>query len=230
MIIDCISDLHGHYPELEGGDLLIIAGDLTARDTYAEYIAFYAWLHRQKYKHYIFISGNHDNLLESGEVVLLLADTTYLCDSGTEFEGLKIYGSPWTHRFPGINPKCAAFTLDHEEFEDKMASIPYDDIDILVTHSPPYDILDQVQNFEIDDFYNRVNNGTLSKRNTGSIELRNGLEMNGDRIKLHVFGHIHEHGGQKLLLKHLGPNTWCVNASIVNERYEHINKSVRIVL
>ena len=32
MIIDCISDLHGFFPKLEGGDLLIIAGDLTARD------------------------------------------------------------------------------------------------------------------------------------------------------------------------------------------------------
>lgn len=28
MIIDCISDLHGEYPILEGGDLLIVAGDL----------------------------------------------------------------------------------------------------------------------------------------------------------------------------------------------------------
>jgi Icc-related predicted phosphoesterase len=33
MIIDCISDLHGAQPKLEGGDLLIVAGDLTARDT-----------------------------------------------------------------------------------------------------------------------------------------------------------------------------------------------------
>ena len=31
MIVDRISDLHGHYPQLEGGDLLIVAGDLTAR-------------------------------------------------------------------------------------------------------------------------------------------------------------------------------------------------------
>ncbi len=27
MIIDCISDLHGFYPELLGGDLLIVGGD-----------------------------------------------------------------------------------------------------------------------------------------------------------------------------------------------------------
>lgn len=32
MIIDCISDLHGYFPKLQGGDLLLIAGDLTARD------------------------------------------------------------------------------------------------------------------------------------------------------------------------------------------------------
>lgn len=37
MIIDCISDLHGYYPELGGGDLLIVAGDLTARDTPEEH-------------------------------------------------------------------------------------------------------------------------------------------------------------------------------------------------
>ena len=36
MIIDCIADLHGHYPKLEGGDLLIVAGDLTAEHKYEE--------------------------------------------------------------------------------------------------------------------------------------------------------------------------------------------------
>jgi metallophosphoesterase superfamily enzyme len=27
MIVDCISDLHGFYPEMEGEDLLIVAGN-----------------------------------------------------------------------------------------------------------------------------------------------------------------------------------------------------------
>lgn len=38
MKIDCIADLHGHKPELPGGDVLIIGGDLTARGTEPEYL------------------------------------------------------------------------------------------------------------------------------------------------------------------------------------------------
>jgi len=34
MIIDCISDLHGYTPSLSGGDVIIVAGDLTAKDTF----------------------------------------------------------------------------------------------------------------------------------------------------------------------------------------------------
>ena len=49
MIVDAVSDLHGHYPKLEGGDLLIIAGGLTARGTIEEHIEFCEWLYEQKY-------------------------------------------------------------------------------------------------------------------------------------------------------------------------------------
>lgn len=218
MKIDCISDLHGYYPKLEGGDLLIVAGDLTARDEPEEYIYFRNWLSEQNYKKKIVIAGNHDGNLQLDYMfgsTPFLEIAEYLCDSGTEFEGLKIWGSPWTAQFPGINPKCCAFTVnfgcDTEYWLDEYWKLIPDDTDILITHSPPHGVLDKCLN-----------------GNVGSKTLLEAIER--IKLKLHIFGHIHECGGSKLLYKHEGPNTWCVNASIVNERYEHVNKPIRIEL
>src|SRR5271155_1419729 len=138
MIIDCISDLHGHYPELKGGDILIIAGDLTARDMVHEYEYCKKWMLSSDYEHIVVINGNHDML--AMEFPGIMEETRkgnnskyhYLCDSGCEIKGAKFWGSPWTKSFPEINPLCKAFTLDtDEELADKWALIP-DDTDILV--------------------------------------------------------------------------------------------------
>jgi len=229
MIIDCVSDMHGNYPKLEGGDLLIIAGDMTARDIQKEWNQFFEWLGRQQYRKKIYIGGNHDNMLFqlNADVMLYAQETVglredmaeYLYDSGTEFEGLKIWGSPWSSQFPGINPKCCAFTRPFmESLKDRWDLVP-DDVDILITHTPPYGILDRI---EVE--YNA---------SVGDREL---LEILENRIKpkLHVFGHIHENGGQQLIYKRPGNgtenNTQCVNASIVNEWYRHVNPVVRVTL
>jgi len=215
MIIDCISDLHGFFPELSGGDLLIVAGDLTARDSLVEHYQFGDWLKQPNYKKKVVIAGNHDGRLE--ELGIVPSDnyfhcSSYLCDSGTEFEGLKIWGTPWTKTFPGINPKCCAFTCDTEEELDIKFSLIPDDTDILISHGPFLHILDQ--NY---DGYA-----------CGSPALRDAV----DRVKpkLFICGHIHEQGGNQLMYKHSGPNTWCVNCSYVNERYNPVNKPVRIIL
>lgn len=220
MIIDCISDLHGYYPKLEGGDLLIVAGDLTASDQPSQYIQFMTWLMHQKYKKKILIAGNHDNEIEKRFMHFdENSGCNYLFDSGTEFEGLKIWGSPWTKTFPGMNPRCKAFTVDtEEELGEKFSLIP-DDIDILVTHSPPYGILDEIEE-----------DTKLGRRDfhVGSQFLRNTI-LSVDRLpklKLHVFGHIHEHGGKMLDM----PITKFVNASHVNERYEPVYKPIRVIL
>lgn len=203
MIIDCVSDLHGYYPNLTGGDLLIIAGDLTANDTEKEFDKFWRWITCQPYELCVVIAGNHDNFLQKNPDFLINCgdNIKYLCDSSTEFQGLKIYGSPWTSKFDGINPDCCAFTVDHDiDLEEKWDLIP-DDTYILITHTPMLHILDQNK-----DGYS-----------CGSYSLRRKI----DKIqpKLHVCGHIHEQGDKIIIYKNLKTSTICINASCVDENY-----------
>lgn len=218
MIIECISDLHGNYPKLEGGDLLIVAGDLTSKDDYQGYFDFNLWMinNSRIYKKCIVIAGNHDKGLLPGRFnVESLPNIVYLCDSGIEFEGLKIWGSPWTKWFPEVNPKCTAFMLKtEEELAEKWARIP-NDTDILITHSPPYEIFDE----------------TLRGENVGSKSLEERTFFMTNYLDLHVFGHIHEQGCKKNERTQKCDNKYItVNASHVNEHYEPVNKSVRVIL
>lgn len=234
MIIDCISDLHGYYPNLEGGDLLIIAGDCTARDRLLQWADFFHWIKDQNYNKKILIAGNHDNFMFNGfpkteeeaedlkEVRLILqeseSDFEYLCDSGTEFEGLKIWGSPWTNKFKGMNPHCMAFTVDRDEdLCDKWDKIPHD-TDILITHSPPNSIMDGIP----------VKDGSFY--HAGSKSLFGWLKY-VERPKLHIFGHIHEgYGKTEVFPTYDDKMMISVNASHVNENYEPVNKPIRVVL
>lgn len=244
MIVDCIADLHGNYPKLEGGDLLIVAGDLTASHKEREFYDFANWLQDQEYEEKIVIAGNHDSWLVGLHPKILEnwsedhGEFEYLCDSGTEFEydrwiedhlttaTLKIWGSPWTKRFDGMNPEAMAFTVDtDEELAEKWALIP-DDVDILVTHGPPECVLDS----------------SIDREHCGSISLlmRSSSLKN---LKLFVFGHIHESYGiytsnelidfSNQYKKVFGPAKCksfphIVNASHVNEHYEPVNKPIRI--
>lgn len=220
MIIDCISDLHGHYPKLEGGDLLIVAGDLTGRHTFGEFaFEFLTWLEKQLYKKKIVVGGNHDTFLGLGAEKLIDKFGDYLFDSGTEFEELKMWGSPWTKTFPNMNTHCKAFTVDtEEELAEKWKLIPHD-IDILVTHSPPWGNHDR----------------SPSGENCGSVSLVHWCANHVNRCKLHVFGHIHNSYGCHDIRKfqqeaNESLTTVFVNASHVNEAYQPVNKPIRIIL
>lgn len=215
MKLTCISDLHGFVPELGKGDILIVAGDLTAKDEPQQHFAMWDWLANQNYKQIIIIAGNHDNFLQTEDGHKMIshwsAQIKYLCDSGTEFEGLKIWGSPWSKTFPGINPHCKAFTVDTEEGLDKKWWLIPLDTDILITHSPPFTIKDM----------------TTDGHQVGSISLM-AHHISRLRPKLWVFGHIHEDYGRA------GPYHWnetnYVNGSHVNEHYKPVNKPINIIL
>lgn len=203
MIIDCISDLHGHYPKLDGGSLLIVAGDLTARDTDKQVDEFGEWLAKQKYDLKVFIGGNHDGFLQKNFAPIESLDIVYLCDSGITYKDFKIWGSPWTPTFHNWH-----FMKDRgEDIRAKWDLIP-NNIDILVTHGPPYGILDK----------------NIRGEHCGCEELREAAFRISP--KLHMFGHIHEQGGKTL---NTGITTY-VNASIMNEKYQPLNKPIRIEL
>lgn len=212
---------------MEGSDLIIIAGDLTAKDDEKGFQQFRAWLLNFPFTRIIIIAGNHDGYVH-GRIMEEFYEMwngnwiTYLCDSGTEFYGLNIWGSPWVRSFNGMNQKAKAFTVDLEiQLREKFDLIP-EDTDILITHSPPFGVLDGVYDMSY-GFENQY------KRRCGSTSLE--YRLSKILPKLHVFGHIHENGGQQEYYYDDGNHsTTCVNASIVNERYEMVNKPIRIVL
>lgn len=208
MDITAISDLHGHFPkDLPGGDVLILAGDYTGNDYIQQWDYFYDWLSRQPYTKKVFIAGNHDNqLADKTRRIPQYCDAEYLEDSGIEFMGVKIYGSPWTKTFEGMNPKYKAFTVDTEaELEEKWEKIPKE-IDILVTHSPPFGMGDEV---------------FPDKKNVGSTSLlAKSFEI---RPEYHLFGHVHEGYGHTTVRL-----MTFINCSYVDQYYHPINKPVRL--
>jgi Icc-related predicted phosphoesterase len=199
--IVCLSDTHNCNEQITvpDGDVLIHAGDATIRGTQREVEEFLVWFSSLPHQFKIFVAGNHDWLYETNNhfARLLTADFNikYLQDSSVEYEGFKIYGSPWQPRFYDW-----AFNLNRgAEIAEKWKLIP-DDTDILITHGPPHGILDEVPHkFFIE--------------NTGCEELRKKVEA--IRPKLHIFGHIHCGYGQteKFGVK-------FVNASNCDESYE----------
>ena len=212
MIIDCISDLHGYLPDLSGGDLLIVAGDLTATDKIHQYQDFCHWLHLQKYTRKIVIGGNHDGCIQ--RVPFGFTEQTsgaeYLQDSGTEFLGMKIWGSPWTPTFYDWH-----FMKDRGEPIKEMWDLIPDDTEVLITHGPPFGIQDQVK------YSSKAQEGKFA----GCEELRNAIDHRLKKLKLHVFGHVHEGYGKVIV-----NGVHHVNASIMDEEYRPVNKPIRIVL
>ncbi len=199
MRIVCISDTHNCHDQINvpDGDILIHAGDATTVGNVEQIKAFNRWFANLPHKHKVFIAGNHDWLFENDNNFarsLLDKSIVYLQDSFVEIDGLKIYGSPWQPRFYDW-----AFNLNRgAELAEKWKLIPHD-TDILITHGPPFGILDEVPR-------------KYFVENTGCEELRKVVET--IKPKLHIFGHIHCGYGQT---EQFGVK--FVNASTCDEEY-----------
>lgn len=204
MKIITISDTHTQHGflELPKGDMIICAGDISYRGYRSEIENFLYWYNKLDYQYKILIAGNHDFYFENedDDVDKLLSKyptVTYLKDSGINIDGVNIWGTPWQPWFHNW-----AFNVPRGGLKPYWDLIP-NNTDILITHTPPYKILDKIEEGDP----------------VGCEEL---LErLNSLSVKYNIFGHIHEAYG---IEKH--NNTTYINTSVVNRIYNLVNKPI----
>ena len=189
LTVVCLADTHGwhHALRVPCGDVLIHAGDLTRLGSLEEVQEGLAWLAALPHRHKILVAGNHDFLFErdpESARALVPDGVTYLQNSGTTVEGLRIWGAPWVPEFGGW-----AFETPPAIMRAHWSLIPQD-THILVTHTPPAGVLD-------------LNDGI---EHAGCPHLAVRVRQLAN-LRLHVCGHIHEGRG----IVTLGTTTW-VNA------------------
>lgn len=202
MLIAPMSDSHNRHDQfkLSDADLGIHCGDFSSMGYVHETKGFLEWFSKQPVKNRLFICGNHDGTLPEEqpslfkEILKEYPGVTYLQNDGITIDGIKFWGRPYTPRFndwfwmadPG-SPKMLS-SLD---------IIPKD-TDVLITHGPPYGILDT----------------TNGNQHVGCKDMRDWLEDGNPKPKLILCGHIHNGRG----VYQYGDTT-IVNCAVLNDWY-----------
>lgn len=207
MKIVIVSDTHiallKKIIDVPDGDMLIIAGDLDIYNSRHLEI-FSEWMKRLPHKYKVIVPGNHDLFWRDtpkGETIRY-DDFSLLVHSGIEVKGLKIFGSPYT---PWFGNWAFMYRRYHHLWED----IPKD-TDVLVTHGPPFGILDDIRS------------GLDAGRCAGDHYLRNKVLETKPRV--HCFGHIHGGSGVMDL-----EGIKFINASVVDDLYQYNGREITVV-
>jgi Icc-related predicted phosphoesterase len=177
------------------GDVLICAGDFCSTGNIEQLKRFKNWFLKLPHKYKIIVAGNHDRICEqvsSAELDKLFSPAIYLEDQTIIIEGINFYGTPVQPMFNNW-----AFNRSGSDLDMYYKMIP-SDTDVLITHCPPYSIMDQAHG-----------------RSVGSQELLN--HVHRVNPALHIFGHIHEGRGVQV-----NDKTTFVNATICDGIYEPI--------
>jgi len=227
MKIVCISDTHSQHNLLNipDGDMIIFSGDCSGRGKIHEVVEFIQWFGGLPHKYKVMVAGNHDWSFQTKpnfcKDMCIANNIYYLYDTSVIIEGIKIHGTPVTPRFFDWAFNRAVTIEDANTIHcisngqgyigEHWDKIPLD-TDILVTHGPPYSILDETK-----------------KGDKVGCKLLCEYIFNKLAIKYHIFGHIHEAVGQETLITNNNQQTTFVNASVLNERYK-LNKKQIFVL
>lgn len=210
-----VSDTHmsHHQLKMPDGDILVHTGDLSGVTNMNELFSFNNWLKGMegKYREIFFVPGNHDGQFEQLSFCQnILTECKVLFDQQVEFDGYKIYGSPWTLTFFDW-----WFMKDKDKIQEVWDKIP-DDTNILLTHQPPYLCLDRAY-----EYIKNKRNQEDTKRilNVGCKALRETCMNRLKKLQLNCFGHLHMDGGKTV------ENNGIVfsNGAVLNDYYYMTN-------
>lgn len=195
MKVGIISDTHlllQNHINTDSGDVLIHCGDCLNHGSFKELPRFIEWFTQQRYKHKILVFGNHDFCLDHKDVMIRGSSLSMCADAGIhvlidrkiEIDGVSFYGSPWQ----GSLPHWSAYK-DRKERALLWKKIP-EGLDFLITHIPPYGILDKAYKWTGDKYFYQTKEPT---EHAGSKLLLKEIER--ARPKIACWGHIHESRG-----------------------------------
>ena len=202
--IICFSDSHGwnhnhilnKWFKNNPADILLFAGDYQRnnQDTGEDFVE---WIAELPCKHKIIIPGNHDGNFDIvREKCKNYNNIHFIVHDSVEIEGIKFFCSAYSRIFG---------QWWFMESEDVLAylyeKIP-NDVEILVTHTPPFDKLDL----------------TIQGVKAGSTSLNNRISELS-KLKYSIFGHIHESKNETMV-----DEIQYINCSVVNELYELVNE------
>lgn len=216
------SDLHGFLPDFKGNfDIIINSGDwlpdfpdylwcgnkIKSAEAQAEWLHLNAnyikdWIQD---KPYFFIGGNHD-LLSADKMEEILRqnkiDAYNLEDKIVSYHNINLYGFPYVPYINGLfNYECNLPEMKQHTAEmTQVLNNTY--VDILVTHAPPYQILDTMHDGQ--SIGNRCLNNMLDYQLSEKMIPR-----------MVLFGHCHECGSEQQTLNNiLFINSACTQTSI----------------
>lgn len=207
-----MSDSHGFHHDVHppDGDILLHAGDLSMSGELNTLMDLNEWFGKLPHNYKVVIAGNHDISLEKDPKFgfKIFTNAIYLERSSVEIEGLKIWGSPYTPWNSEIY-NYFAFGKPRYDMKEAWRGMSFD-VDILLTHCPPYGILDKV-----------APTGFNPNEHVGDKLLLERIRRY--KPKINGFGHIHEEYG---IVK--GKDTTFINCSVVDEYYNLVNEPVVI--
>jgi Icc-related predicted phosphoesterase len=224
VLIGVVSDTHGMLQDfvvrngLPTVDVIVIAGDYCPNRRGGGEVedarfqldwlksSFVPFLKTLSVSKIVISAGNHDwchyiEETKSAAELLVQQAATYLEDTSCTIDGNVFHGSAWTpwfwdwaFNFDRMDP-----TLGYQQAKKIWGMIP-DKVDVLITHGPPFNILDECPD----------------GRRVGCPILRDRILQ--VRPKIHFFGHIHHsYGSQKT------DGIQYANVALCNESYEPVN-------